>query len=336
MKLFFICPEMNGNGGTEKVVRAVANHFALKYDVNLVLTSVPENKQWAMSISPNVNVRPVHHDGQIFKVMNLLRVLIHAEDQDKVVVLGANLVKYVYYLRKFFRKNWKIISWIHYSLNHQQLFDPHNLLFADEHWAISSSIEKQLIDLGVNKKKIHLIFNPVARYSGQLNHPFPDGIHLVYVGRILFHGQKNLKELLSVVIQLAQKNSVHLDLYGTGPDLDICKRFAKRNSISSCLSWHGWVQNPWQEILEKVHPQALVLCSKYEGLPMVMLEAMSRGIPCISADFDGYDDVLLEGTNGFSYHLGDVIQFSKVCKKFSSVNFDPSVVSNSILSLIHI
>lgn len=330
MKLVFVCPEMSGDGGTETVVKNVTKHFSKLYDVELILTSIPTNKQWLRSIDSKVFISLIKHDGKLNKLFHLLLTLSTLSNDAKVIVLGANLVKYIYYIRKVFRKKWQIISWIHYSLTNQNLFDPKNILFADEHWAISSNIKDQLIKFGVNESKIHLIFNPVSTYNGPLNKASRVGIKLVYVGRIIFDGQKNLKELLTAIAYINQTKAVHLDLYGTGPDIEICKYFAQKNHIANCLSWHGWVANPWENIIKFNHPQALILCSKYEGLPMVMLEAMSRGIACVCSKFNGYNDVLVEGENGFSYQLGDIQDLGHLVQKVRLNPRDPKIVQDSI------
>lgn len=331
MKLVFICPEMNGNGGTETVVKAVAGHFAEKYPVVLTLTSVPENKAWLKSINPKVQLKMPKKNGAVNKIINIFKTLVPLSNDDKVIVLGANLVKDVYYCRKLLHKRWMIISWIHYSLTHQNLFEPHNILFADKHWAISSTIKQQLVKMGTSSKNISLIFNPVPKYNGPLNRPSKKGLNFVYVGRTLFDGQKNLHEMLDAVSLLAESNNnVHLTLYGTGPDEERCKEYCSKKNITEFVTWRGWVSDPWSEIIDQIHPMALLLTSKYEGLPMVMLEAMSRGIPCICSNFAGYKDVQIEGINGYSYQLGNTKDLVTKLQRCLDRDFSPSMVSNSI------
>ncbi|WP_367342062.1 glycosyltransferase [Limosilactobacillus sp.] len=332
MQLTFICPEMNGNGGTETVVAKVVNHLVNDNHVTLVLTSIPTNKQWLSSINSNVDIMMVHHDGKVHKAMLVIKALMKQPNDAKVIVLAANLIKLVAKYRQLLHRHWKLISWIHYSLTHQPYFDPRNILVADEHWAISSPIKDKLIEMGADPSSVKLIFNPIDDYSGPLNQPSNGTINLVYVGRIMFDGQKNLHELLLGIEQLKHdEKDIHLTLFGSGDDLALCKKFAKDHGIAECLDWYGWTKDPWSVIVKQIHPQALVLTSKFEGLPMVMLEAMSRGIPCVCSDFDGYGDVLQDNVNGYVYKLGNINSLRAKMLKVLPDDLSPQKVKNSVV-----
>lgn len=332
MKLYFICPEMNGYGGTETVVGKVTSFLADHgYNVRLILTSKPQNTDWINSISDNVQITRVMHN-KLGKATGLIAVFHAIQNNDKVIILAANVIPFAKKFRNFFYRKWEIISWIHYSLTHQNMFDPHNLIFADEHWAISSSIKNQLLNLGVDSSRIKLIFNPIDEYNGKLNCPYVDNeIKIMFVGRILFEGQKNLRDLLKAIVVLKKHgHRVRAHFYGVGPDLQRCQLFAKQENISDCIIWHGWTKDVWSQAVDHIHPQALVMTSKFEGLPMVMLEAISHGIPCITSRFDGYTDVLLEGINGFSYVQGNIQMLARRILYISRNNFVPEKVSRSI------
>ncbi|UUV97195.1 glycosyltransferase [Ligilactobacillus salivarius] len=77
-------------------------------------------------------------------------------------------------------------------------------------------------------------------------------------------------------------------------------------------------------------PTALIMTSKYEGLSMVMLETVARGIPVITSKFKSYDDIVKENINGYSYPMGNIKELAKSIEKVANNNLNPMDVKNSI------
>src|SRR5205085_7303145 len=48
-----------------------------------------------------------------------------------------------------------------------------------------------------------------------------------------------------------------------------------------------------------------VLCTHFEGLPLVILEAMARGLPVVATAVDGIPEIVLEGRTGLLHPRGD-------------------------------
>lgn len=327
MRINFVCHKLSGTGGTETVLVKVINFLAEKYDVSLILPNNPPNDLWLKKINSEVKVEILEKPSKISKTFYFFKFFFRASDDDRFVILGANTIKFAYYVRKVLNKNYHITSWIHFSLFQQKMFDPQNVVYADDHWAISSVIKKQLEKLGVAKERIHLIFNPIERTSlVKFDEKNTQEIRLVYIGRIMLNGQKNLKELLDAVKKSPER--IIVEFFGTGREEQQCHDYASKIGIKDHVIWHGWSSAPWSEIQSR--PAALVLSSKFEGLPMVMLEAISRGIPTLTSRFPGYDDVCIEGINGYSYESKDLNDFVQKMELLGETSFDPRSVANSI------
>lgn len=328
MKLKFICAPASGNGGTETVLVKALNHLAKKHQVELFLTTVPENRLWLENMQ-GVLIHEVKSTSKVIKLFYLVNTFMSAKSNDHFIILGANTIKLAAKIRKIFKKRYKITSWIHYSLVNQNMFDPQNIALADDHWAISTPIKHQLMDLGIKEDKISLIFNPIDKYKGKLNIPDKSTtLRLVYVGKIMLKSQKNLQELFKGIKNYP--NKIHVDLFGADDSNGEVREYLNNLGIEELCTFHGWVKDPWKIILNQIHPNALVLTSKYEGLPMVMIEAMSRGIPCLVADFSGYEDIIRQGRNGIVYHSGNQESLVSCMNLISKTDFNTDVISDSI------
>jgi colanic acid/amylovoran biosynthesis glycosyltransferase len=53
----------------------------------------------------------------------------------------------------------------------------------------------------------------------------------------------------------------------------------------------------------------VVLTSRSEGIPLVLMEAMVRGVPVLAPTITGIPELVLDGKNGFLYHPGSLEDF---------------------------
>lgn len=209
------------------------------------------------------------------------------------------------------KRDIRLISWIHYSLDHKKHAE--RVLTADYHLAISSGIQQQLVARGVPADNIFTIFNPVTPTEKIIPRPGPaQPASFLYVGRIKFTGQKRLKDLLDTLAKLDGDWIFHA--VGDGSDMKICQDYAQTLGIGQRIHWHGWQANPWEYVQDKIkHVSAFVMTSAFEGLPMTLLEAMSHGVYCISSDCpSGPGDIIKNDINGKLYPPGETAVLTSI------------------------
>ena len=74
---------------------------------------------------------------------------------------------------------------------------------------------------------------------------------------------------------------------------------------------------------------ALCLTSIYEGLPLVILEAMSVGVPVLSTPVGGIPETIKDGRHGYLSENISIDSYIKILKKFIKNNpFDSNIIKN--------
>lgn len=142
---------------------------------------------------------------------------------------------------------------------------------------------------------IHIVYNGIdtTRFlSGDKNEArkqlaLPLEKHLLgIVGRIEFR-QKQQHLLIEAIA--SEKNlaaACHLVFAGDGPDAQALSALIRSHQLSATIL-------PWCDPAPLYRAlDALVIPSRYEGLPLVMLEALASGTAVFGSDRDGMKDVL--------------------------------------------
>jgi len=143
-----------------------------------------------------------------------------------------------------------------------------------------------------------VIRNPFnVRYDAQPPWPSSDSAELALasVGRLEI-GQKG-QDLLMEVLSFPRwrERMVRLSLVGIGANERGLRRLVDVLKLTN-VSFAGFVDDI-EHLWSKHH--ALVLPSRYEGMPLVLVEAMLCGRPAIVTDVAGHRELVRDGINGF-------------------------------------
>jgi len=96
----------------------------------------------------------------------------------------------------------------------------------------------------------------------------------------------------------------HLLIVGSGPDEEHLEGLIKVSPASEYIHRLEWLDEP-RQVYHAI--DCLLLPSRYEGVPLVMLEALAAGVPVIGADRDGMRDLL---PDGWRFPAGDAEAFA--------------------------
>lgn len=133
---------------------------------------------------------------------------------------------------------------------------------------------------------------------------------VIAVGRLDY--QKGFDRLLRIWASVMRDNSLrdwHLDIFGRGEWSGMLNAMRKSLEMEDYVTIHQPVKNITDEYLNS---SILAMTSNYEGFPMVMIEAMSTGLPVISFDFMcGPKDIIDDGGNGIVVKGDDERRFAE-------------------------
>jgi len=89
----------------------------------------------------------------------------------------------------------------------------------------------------------------------------------------------------------------HLTFVGAGPDMESLKTLAESLGISDAITFAGAIgQGEIHAYYDKA--DIFALPSFAEGLPVVLMEAMGKGIPCVATCITGIPELIHDGENG--------------------------------------
>lgn len=108
------------------------------------------------------------------------------------------------------------------------------------------------------------------------------------IGRIDFKqkGHDILLESLSK-IKISKLNLIELNVIGNGHDLDKFKKIHQAICPSLEVKFHGWHKEPWDIAYDA---DLLVVPSRFEGVPLVIIEAIELGVPVLAKISGGVPD----------------------------------------------
>lgn len=131
---------------------------------------------------------------------------------------------------------------------------------------------------------------------------------VIAVGRLDY--QKGFDRLIKAWKLVFDKGLTdwHLDIFGQGEWKDYLNGIIQENNLANCVT----VNAPVSDIAAQYTSSSLLaMSSNYEGFPMVMIEAMSCGLPVVTFDYKcGPRDIITPEVNGLIVPNGDIQAFA--------------------------
>lgn len=161
--------------------------------------------------------------------------------------------------------------------------------------AVSHRTKRELVDaIGIPSSKVTVIASGVPDRFLELQRQQHNG-----PTRVLFIGSlSEEKDPIAAVTAFGiavDEADLHLTVVGDGPLLEALKDLVSERNLEGRVEFSGSVADITPHL---VWADLLLLTSKTEGLPGVLIEAAAAGVPSIAYDVGAIDEVIENGSSG--------------------------------------
>ena len=178
--------------------------------------------------------------------------------------------------------------------------------------AASGGIKSDLQDnIGLKDVPVHVVLNgaitreTLERSRERVDHPWlndQQGIP-VFITAGGLRQQKDHKNLIDAFAAVRSRKECRLIILGEGPLREELTERARKRGIAEDIDLYGFVDNPYAWMAKA---DCFVLSSLWEGLPTVLIEALSLGVPIVSTDCpSGPGEILQNGNYGKLVPMSD-------------------------------
>ena len=168
---------------------------------------------------------------------------------------------------------------------------------------IHYAVDVQVIPNGVDV--LHLVPAEIKRSKQP---------HLVFAGRFVY--QKNPIAIIKILSQVKDLDWT-CSMLGDGPMFGDVKKEIARNGMADRFILPGWV-TPEDVLAQFSQSDILFMPSFSEGLPVVGVQALAKGLAIVASRIGGFLDLVDHEKNGYLIEVHDHVVFSQVLRDLIS------------------
>lgn len=321
MKLLYIVPNINNEGGVARVLSIKANYLVEKFGYEVhILTQNEGFSPLFYSFNSNIVFHDMILKGNVFQFfysfIKAINSTIKTIQPDVVNVCDNGLKAYSI---PFVLKNKVPLILEMHSSKFIEERESGNTIFTK----VGANCIHALKKGGIKKydrfvvetcesisewniDNTIVIPNPLWFTSDKIS--ALESKKIIAVGRHTY--EKGFDRMLQIWKKVVAKHSDWiLEIYGKSSENIDLRLLAENLDISSSVVFYEPVQNINEKYLEA---SIYLMTSRFEGFGMVLIEAMSSGLPCIAYDCPcGPKGVLSQNEDGFLIENGNELDYIK-------------------------
>ncbi|MBM6761291.1 glycosyltransferase [Megamonas hypermegale] len=177
--------------------------------------------------------------------------------------------------------------------------------YTNKYICVSKGVANHLIKQGIDKSKVKVIYNGIDIKKFNLIKEKHDIFTVGMVAR--FSKQKDQMTLIKAIEYLVKEKNekIKLLLMGEGKTKKRCKEYVKEHNIEDYIKF---IDGNFKDLILKT--DIFVLSTHYEGLPLVICEAMASKTPVIGTDVIGVNEIIIDNETGLLVRENDVIDLA--------------------------
>ena len=178
--------------------------------------------------------------------------------------------------------------------------------FTKKNISVSNGEYNEIIENKItNPKKIAIIENGVEIPDSIISEDNFLSSPKILITFTRFNYQKNSSQLILIFEELKKQKKADLFniiLLGTGEEENKIQNMCKEYNLSNLFSFKGMVENRYDYLKNSF---CFISTSRWEGMPLSILEAMSFGVPVIATDVVGNNNIVEHNKTGFLYNINN-------------------------------
>ena len=325
-----------GYGGIEKALTMLANALAVTYEVEIAsIYQLEEEPAFSLDkrvkvVYLNPGVKPNRDEfASAVRRKNPISILKEGVRACKVLRLRkTSMVKYIKqcdadiviatrdildrWLGKYGNSQMFKIGWEH-NHHHGNMKYANKIVKANQKLDTLVLVSRDLTEF--YKEKLSRT-NCQCVYIPNIIDTIPQEVspltekRFVSVGRL--SPEKGYIDLLKIYERLVKHDSTwHLDIVGDGKEFTKLQEFAKLHRLQKKVTFHGFQKKEYIDDL--LHRSSIYLMTSHtESFGIVLLEAMSHGLPCVAFDSaEGAREIIEDQKSGFLIKHRDFDQYER-------------------------
>lgn len=330
-----------GYGGIEKSISTLANLLVANSDIEVEIASVYElydkpvfplderikvkyllekgvksnEKEWRNALH---RLRPISFIKESFKSLKILHlrrkeVINYIKETDSDVIISTRTL-FNELVGLYAKENVLKIGWEHNHHHNDMKYATEVVTSAknlDYFILVSKDLQKfyrrKLLEYKVKCVYIPNTLENIPKTKSPLT-----AKRIVSVGRL--SKEKGYLSLLEIYKEVRKKYPDWvLDIIGDGKEKETLEKYIKENDLTSSVTLHGFQDSDY--INNIMHKASIYVMTSYtESFGIVLLEAMSNGLPCLAFDSaEGAKEIITSGRDGYLIrHRNNKMMVSKI------------------------